>query len=141
MAPAGYFTGYVSVLHGKQVFPDKKVNFPYVGKRGTRLRHASFTVSPVPWASTCCAALPRDSALYDVSVRQLTNSESRSSLTYTPAFFRPCLTATPLLSVSTLCYASQHYIGTRTGDLNPISSRPCRAYTIKSSRRKNSAAG
>jgi hypothetical protein len=62
--------------HGKQVSPDKNVNFPCVGKRGTRLRHASFTVSPVPRASTCCAALPRDSALYDVSVRQLASLHS-----------------------------------------------------------------
>jgi hypothetical protein len=52
----------------EQVSPDKNVNFPCAT--------ASFTVSPVPWALTCCAALPRDSALYDVSVRQLTSLHS-----------------------------------------------------------------
>jgi hypothetical protein len=51
-----------------QVSPDKNVNFPCAT--------APFTVSPVPWALTCCAALPRDSALYDVSVRQLTSLHS-----------------------------------------------------------------
>ncbi len=56
------------MLHGKQVSPDKNVNFPCVA--------APFTVSPVPWALTCCAALPGDSALYDVSVRQLASLHS-----------------------------------------------------------------
>jgi len=65
VAPTGYFTENYIIPHGKQVSPDKNVNFPCVT--------ASFTVSPVPWASTCCAALPRDSALYDVSVRQFTS--------------------------------------------------------------------
>ncbi len=54
--------------HGKQVSPDKNVNFPCAA--------APFTVSPVPWALTCGDALPRDSALYDVSVRQLTSLHS-----------------------------------------------------------------
>ena len=51
-----------------QASPDKNVNFPCAT--------ASFTVSLDPWALTCCAALPRDSALYDVSVRQLTSLHS-----------------------------------------------------------------
>lgn len=51
-----------------QASPDKNVNFPCAT--------APFTVSPVPWALTCGAALPRDSALYDVSVRQLTSLRS-----------------------------------------------------------------
>ena len=54
--------------HVRQISPDKNVNFPCAA--------APFTVSPVPWALTCCAALPRDSALYDVSVRQLTSLRS-----------------------------------------------------------------
>ena len=54
--------------HGKQVSPDKNVNFPCAA--------APFTVSPVPLALTCCAALPGDSALYDVSVRQLASLHS-----------------------------------------------------------------
>jgi hypothetical protein len=68
VAPAGDFTGNNIILHGKQVSPDKNVNFRYAT--------ASFTVSPVPWALTCCAALPRDSALYDVSVRRPTSLHS-----------------------------------------------------------------
>ena len=55
--------------HVGQASPDKNVNFPCAT--------APFTVSHVPWALTCCAVLPRDSALYDVSVRQLTSLHSR----------------------------------------------------------------
>ncbi len=80
------------ILHGIQISPDKNVNFPCAA--------APFTVSPAPWASTCCAALPGDSALYDVSVRQLASSESPASLTCTPASFRPHLTVAPLPSAS-----------------------------------------
>jgi len=54
--------------HAEQISPDKNVNFPCAT--------APFTVSPVPKALACCAALPRDSALYDVSVRQLTSLRS-----------------------------------------------------------------
>ena len=46
----------------------KNVNFPFAT--------TPFTVSPAPWALTCGAALPSDSALYDVSVRQLTSLHS-----------------------------------------------------------------
>ncbi|MFH1672867.1 MAG: hypothetical protein ABIF87_05530, partial [Pseudomonadota bacterium] len=46
-----------------QVSPDKNVNCHYAT--------AAFTVSPEPGASLCCANLPRDSALYAVSVRRL----------------------------------------------------------------------
>ena len=52
----------------KQVSPDKNVNFPCAT--------APFTVSHVPWALTRGAALPRDSALYDVSVRRPTDLPS-----------------------------------------------------------------
>ena len=38
-----------------------------------RCTTAPFTVSPVPWALTCCAVLPGDSALYGVSVRRPTS--------------------------------------------------------------------
>jgi len=41
-----------------------------------------------------------DSALYNVSIRQLTSSKSRASLTYSPASFRPYLTVAPLPSVN-----------------------------------------
>jgi hypothetical protein len=68
VAPAGDFTGNYIMPHGKQVSPDKNVNFPCAA--------APFTVSPVPRALTCCAALPRDSALYGVSVRQFASLHS-----------------------------------------------------------------
>jgi len=125
--PTGDFTGSGFILHGIQISPDKNVNFPCVA--------APFTVSPVPWASTCCAALPGDSALYDVSVRQLASSESPASLTCTPASFRPHLAVTPLPSASN--FVTFHNVtGTLTGDLNPMSSRPCRAYTKRCKNRQ-----
>jgi len=68
VAPSGDFTGNNIMPHGKQVSPDKNVNFLCAA--------APFTVSPVPRTLTCGAALPRDSALYDVSVRRLTNLHS-----------------------------------------------------------------
>jgi len=46
-----------------QVSPDKNVIFHYAT--------AAFTVSPKPRALPCGADLPRDSALYAVSVRRL----------------------------------------------------------------------
>ncbi len=57
-----------------------------------------------------------------------------SSQVYIPASFRPYLTVTPSKSaliclqlVILLRFTTLH--GTLTGDFNPISSRPCRAYT------------
>nr|WP_287413413.1 hypothetical protein [Pseudodesulfovibrio sp.] len=50
-------------MHAKQISPDKNVNFHYTT--------AAFTLSPESWASTCCAGLPGDWALYVVSVRRL----------------------------------------------------------------------
>ena len=77
VAPAGNFTRNNSTLHGKQVSPDS-VQYPIEGYKNVNFPCAAapFTVSPVPRALTCRtpkginAALPRDSALYDVSVRQ-----------------------------------------------------------------------
>ena len=48
----------------RQISPDKNVNFRYAT--------APFTLSPEPGALLCCANLPGDWALYDVSVRRLT---------------------------------------------------------------------
>ncbi len=63
--------------HGKQASPDS-VQYPLEGYKNVNFPCAAapFTVSPVPRALTCCAALPGDSALYDVSVRQLTSLRS-----------------------------------------------------------------
>ena len=48
----------------EQISPDKNVIFHYAT--------AAFTVSREPWALSCVADLPGDSALYAVSVRRLT---------------------------------------------------------------------
>ncbi len=64
VAPAGNLTEQKSVPHERQASPDKDIDF-----RGPS---APFTVSPESRALTCCAALPGNSALYDVSVRRLT---------------------------------------------------------------------
>ena len=50
-------------MHVEQISPDKNVNF--------RDTTAAFTVSPESRASSCCADLPGDSALYAISVRRL----------------------------------------------------------------------
>jgi hypothetical protein len=47
----------------RQISPDKNVNFRYAA--------AAFTLSPESWASSCCADLPGDWALYAISVRRL----------------------------------------------------------------------
>jgi len=47
----------------RQISPDKSVNCGHAT--------APFTLSPEPWALLCCASLPGDWALYDVSVRRL----------------------------------------------------------------------
>ena len=52
-----------SSMHAKQISPDKNVNCHYTT--------AAFTLSPESWASSCCADLPGDQALYAVSVRRL----------------------------------------------------------------------
>jgi hypothetical protein len=46
-----------------QISPDKDVNCRYTT--------AAFTLSPEPGASSCCADLPGDWALYAISVRRL----------------------------------------------------------------------
>jgi hypothetical protein len=53
--------------YGIQISPDS-VQYPLEGCKNVNFPCAAapFTVSPVPRASTCCAALPRESALYAV---------------------------------------------------------------------------
>ena len=55
--------------HVGQASPDKGVIFHY--------RTAAFTLPPESWASSCCADLPGDWALYAISVRRLIVSEFR----------------------------------------------------------------
>ncbi len=87
---------------------------------------ASFTVSDEPRASLSCANLPTDSAFYDVSVRRLTALLQTS--------FRPRLATTPLSFASSYSILNKIYWDPTTEDLHLISSCPCRAYTIVSSR-------
>jgi hypothetical protein len=97
-----------------QISPDKNVNFHDAT--------AAFTVSPEPGALSCRADLPGDSALYAVSVRRLNRFALRLP-SDGPSRFRPCLRLVLVQMCNTLLQDS------RTGDLHPISSRPCRAYT------------
>ena len=112
-----------------------------------RYTTAAFTISPEPWASLCCANSPGNLALYAVSVRRLialhsrldirfTHSRLRRAFRFAPpsdrtSRFRPCLRLILLLIYQIL--TGFMYRGTslpkRTG--HPISSRPCRAYTIQ----------
>jgi hypothetical protein len=62
-SPIGNFTGNNTLPQGDQASPDKNVNCHYTT--------AAFTLSPESWASSCCADLPGDQALYAVSVRRL----------------------------------------------------------------------
>jgi hypothetical protein len=65
-----------------QISPDKSVNFHDAT--------AAFTVSPEPGALSCRADLPRDSALYAISVRRLIRFALRLPPDG-PSRFRPCL--------------------------------------------------
>ena len=105
--------------HGKQISPDKDVNFPCTT--------AAFTLPPEPVGFVVLCQLAQELSLvcgFCSSARTYAlrlPSDGRSP-------FRPCLRLV-LLVVST----NMNTIGSRTGDLHPISSRPCRAYTSQSS--------
>ncbi len=85
-----------------QISPDKNVIFLHTT--------AAFTLPPEPWASSCCADLPGDWALYAISVRRLMDLHSRLPLPLVALAcgspyaslqpFRPRLAATPLPSAS-----------------------------------------
>jgi hypothetical protein len=75
---SGIFAERIS-SHVGQISPDKDVNCRYTT--------AAFTLSPESGASSCCADLPGDWALYAVSVRRLIalpEASSRRSLTVPP---------------------------------------------------------
>jgi hypothetical protein len=101
--------------HGKQISPDKNVNFPCTT--------AAFTLPPEPAGFVVLCQLAQELSLvcgFCSSARTFAlqlPSDGRSP-------FRPCLRLV-LLVVS----ISLNTIGSRTGDFHPISSRPCRAYT------------
>jgi hypothetical protein len=112
--------------HGKQISPDKNVNFPCTT--------AAFTLPPEPAGFVVLCQLAQELSLvcgFCPSARTFAlrlPSDGRSP-------FRPCLRLV-LLVVS----ISINTIGSRTGDFHPISSHPCRAYTRRWSRPHTSAA-
>src|SRR4030042_1196402 len=113
--------------HGKQISPDKNVNFPCTT--------AAFTLPPEPTGFVVLCQLAQGLSLvcgFCSSARTFAlrlPSAGRSS-------FRPCLRLVLLVVFMTM-----NTIGSRTGDFHPISSRPCRAATKKSRRRGISVCG
>jgi hypothetical protein len=113
----------MSILpHGKQISPDKNVNFPCTT--------AAFTLPPEPADFVVLCQLAQGLSLvcgFCLSARTFAlrlPSDGRS-----PS--RPCLRLVLLV-----VFISMNTIGSRTGDFHPISPRPCRAYTIRWSRRR-----
>jgi hypothetical protein len=111
---------FMSLLpHGKQISPDKDVNFPCTT--------AAFTLPLEPVGFVVLCQLAQGLSLvcgFCPSARTFAlrlPSDGRSP-------FRPCLRLVLLVVLITI-----NTIGSHTGDLHPISSRPCRAYTRKSS--------
>ena len=110
----------MSILpHGKQISPDKNVNFPCTT--------AAFTLPPEPTGFVVLCQLAQGLSLvcgFCSSARtfalQLPSDPSSRR--------RPCLRLVLLI-----VFISMNTIGSRTGDFHPISSRPCRAYTNRSS--------
>ena len=106
--------------HGKQISPDKDMNFPCTT--------AAFTLPPEPVGFVVLCQLARGLSLVcgfcssarTCALRLPSDPSSR---------WRPCLRLV-LLVVSII----MNTIGSRTGDFHPISSRPCRAYTRQTSR-------
>ncbi len=102
-----------------QISPDKNVNLPCT--------NAAFTLLPNLWASLVLCLLAQELSLVcgfcpsprTFALRLPSDPSSRR---------RPCLRLVLLLVSITM-----NTIGSRTGDFHPISSRPCRAYTSRSS--------
>ena len=116
--------------HGKQISPDKDVNFSCT--------NAAFTLSPEPVGFVVLCQLARRLSLIcgfclPDQVRDRLGSKCCAEVHPGPLAglpsdgwspSRPCLRLV-LLVVSII----MNTIGSRTGDFHPISSRPCRAYT------------
>jgi hypothetical protein len=110
----------MSILpHGKQISPDKNVNFPCT--------NAAFTLPPEPVGFVVLCQLAQELSLLcgfcsssrTFAIRLPSDPSSRR---------RPCLRLVLLV-----VFINMNTIGSRTGDFHPISSRPCRAYTNHSS--------
>ena len=106
---------------GKQISPDKNVNFPCTT--------AAFTLSHEPSGFIVLCQLAQGLSLVcgfcssarTFALRLPSDPSSRR---------RPCLRLVLLV-----VFITMNTIGSRTGDFHPISSRPCRAYTTPSTRR------
>jgi hypothetical protein len=94
-----------------QISPDKNVNF--------RDATAAFTVSPEPGALSCRADLPRDSALYAVSVPRIGSGASLAHSLCTPASSRRSLAVPPLPSASTCANVQNTLTGFTYRGLSP----------------------
>ncbi len=81
---------------------------------------AAFTLSPESWALICRATSPGDLALYAVSVRRLIPLRS--------SFLRT-VSHDSALAFGQYLYLYYHRLDSYIGDLHPIGSRPCQAYT------------
>ncbi len=110
----------MSILpHGKQISPDKNVNFSCTT--------AAFTLPHEPAGFVVLCQLAQELSLvcgFCPSARTFAlrlPSDGRSP-------FRPCLRLVLLV-----VFINMNTTGSRTGVFHPISSRPCRAYTIRSS--------
>jgi len=112
--------------HGKQISPDKNVSFPCTT--------AAFTLPHEPVGFVVLCQLAQELSLicgFCPSARTYAlrlPSDGRS-----PS--RPCLRLVLLV-----VFINMNTIGSRTGDLHPISSRPCRAYTSGWSGRRDKPA-
>ena len=106
--------------HGKQISPDKNVNFPCTT--------AAFTLPLEPLGFVVLCQLAQGLSLVcgfcssarTFALRLPSDPSSRR---------RPCLRLVLLV-----VFISMNTLGPRIGDFHPISSRPCRAYTTGSRR-------
>jgi len=113
--------------HDKQISPDKNVSFPCAT--------AAFTLPHEPAGFVMLCQLAQGLSLicgFCPSARTFALRLPSDDFSQN----RPCLRL--ILLVASIIINT---IGSRTGDFHPMSSRPCRAYTIKSRRREFSLGG
>ena len=108
------------LLHGTQISPDKNVSFPCTT--------AAFTLPLEPTGFALLCQLAQGLSLIC--------GFCSSARTYVYGFLQTVGRPPALAFDSYFCNT-----GSRTGDLHPISSRPCRAYTIQSTGRMRNCAG